>query len=305
MDSAGEGNMNLTLRVTLDTRSIVLKQSIPYVARYPDIAAPIERIGVEADFYRVIAGSMDLCQHTPEVLGFDPVNHLLCLEDLGPASDCTDLYNRKRDNCDEMKSLMNVISWLSALHGLSNLDEHLPGGLDNRAMRELNHAHIFEIPLTPDNGLNLDPGLDPVAKHFAHDEALKERASTLGQIYLGREVPDCAQVLLHGDFYPGSWLKYPPDEIKIIDPEFAFIGPREFDVGVLCGHLIMCGYDGSQLTKLLDNYAGPPGFSQPLADAFAGIEIIRRLLGVAQLPLSASVETKINWLHAARQMVLG
>ena len=40
---AGEGNMNRTLRANLGSRSIVLKQSVPFVAKYPDIPAPLER----------------------------------------------------------------------------------------------------------------------------------------------------------------------------------------------------------------------------------------------------------------------
>ncbi len=306
--SAGEGNMNRTLRVTLNSRSIVLKQSVSFVAKYPDIAAPIERIGIEAEFYRAIADHSKLSQYTPEVLGFDPASHLLCLEDLGLSSDFTDLYNLNAGNHDLAEfddELTRLVSWLSELHALPNLNEHLPRGLDNHAMRELNHAHIFEIPLTPDNGLTLDIGLSSVAEEFAGDEELRERATELGQIYLGRGSHDSAKVLLHGDFYPGSWLKHPSMGIKVIDPEFAFLGPPEFDVGVLLAHLSMCGFEPSELTNLLDNYTTPKGFSDLLVRAFSGIEVIRRLLGVAQLPLCATIETKVAWLQSARVMVLG
>ncbi|MCH8140291.1 MAG: aminoglycoside phosphotransferase [Gammaproteobacteria bacterium] len=306
--SAGEGNMNRTLRVTLNSRSIVLKQSLSCVAKYPHIAAPIERIGIEAEFYQAIADQTKLSRHTPKVLGFDPTSHLLCLEDLGPSSDFTDLYDLHASNHDiaELKDeLTSLVSWLSELHALPNLNEHLPQGLDNHAMRELNHTHIFEIPLTPDNGLTLDNGLNSVAEEFAGDEELRERATQLGQIYLGRASHDSAKVLLHGDFYPGSWLKHPSMGIKVIDPEFAFLGPPEFDVGVLLAHFTMCGFEPSELTKLLDNYTTSKGFSDLLVKAFSGIEMIRRLLGVAQLPLCATVETKVAWLQSARVMVLG
>ena len=43
---AGAGNMNRTLRARLADRSLVLKQSVPYVAKYPHIPAPVERIAV-------------------------------------------------------------------------------------------------------------------------------------------------------------------------------------------------------------------------------------------------------------------
>ena len=306
--SAGEGNMNRTLRVTLNSRSIVLKQSLSFVAKYPHIAAPIERIGIEAEFYRAIAGHSKLSQYTPEVLGFDPASHLLCLEDLGPSSDFTDLYDLNAGNHDIAEfddELTSLVAWLSELHALPNLNEPMPQGLDNHAMRELNHVHIFEIPLTPDNGLTLDAGLNSVAEEFAGDEELRERAIQLGQIYLGRGSHDSATVLLHGDFYPGSWLKHPSTGTKVIDPEFAFLGPPEFDVGVLRAHLTMCGFEPSELTNLLDNYTTPKGFSDLLVKAFSGIEVIRRLLGVAQLPLCATIETKVAWLQSARVMVLG
>ena len=42
--SAGDGNMNRTLRVEHQQGSLILKQSLPFVAKYPDIAAPIDRI---------------------------------------------------------------------------------------------------------------------------------------------------------------------------------------------------------------------------------------------------------------------
>mgnify|MGYP001812802953 FL=1 len=91
--------------------------------------------------------------------------------------------------------------------------------------------------------------------------------------------------------------------VIIIDPEFAFPGPPEFDVGVLMAHLTMAGLAQAEVMMLMRSYVTPPGFSYPLALAFAGIEIIRRLLGVAQLPLKADEDTKSRWLQTARSMV--
>ena len=83
--SAGEGNMNRTLRAMVGSRSIILKQSVPFVARYPEIPAPIDRIDIEARFYHAIAADPELAMRVPDVIGYDPSNHLLCLEDLGAA----------------------------------------------------------------------------------------------------------------------------------------------------------------------------------------------------------------------------
>ena len=40
---AGDGNMNLTLRLTTDARSLILKQARPWVEKYPHIPAPDSR----------------------------------------------------------------------------------------------------------------------------------------------------------------------------------------------------------------------------------------------------------------------
>jgi 5-methylthioribose kinase len=92
--------------------------------------------------------------------------------------------------------------------------------------------------------------------------------------------------------------------VMIIDPEFAFPAPPEFDVGVLIAHLTMAGFEQPEIMMLLRSYVTPPRFSYPLALASAGMEIIRRLLGVAQLPRTADDESTSRWLQTARSMVM-
>src|SRR3954447_12080363 len=58
---AGEGNMNLTLRATLsDGRSVIVKQSRPWVEKYDFIDAPWDRALSELRFYRATAGIPDV-----------------------------------------------------------------------------------------------------------------------------------------------------------------------------------------------------------------------------------------------------
>lgn len=307
---AGAGNMNRTLRAHLPHRTLVLKQSVPFVAKYPSIPAPADRIAAEAAFYRTTAGSAALASRLPEVRGYDPDNRLMALEDLGASSDFTDIYARRGNAATRSDitagHISSLLHWIGALHAL-HVDRAGFPELENRAMRALNHAHIFNIPLQPNNGFDLDaftPGLGAIATSLASDSALKGKALTLGQLYLGEAEPASGPVLLHGDFYPGSWLRHPRMGVKIIDPEFAFVGPPEFDIGVLIAHLQFAGFAQADLTQALGSYRAPPRFSLPLALAFAGIEVIRRLLGVAQLPLTADLETKRAWVATARQSVM-
>ncbi len=296
---AGEGNMNRTLRARIGTRSLILKQSVPFVAKYPQIAAPAERIVVEAAFYAAVRSIDAIAGRMPNVVGFDPENRLLALEDLGAAADFTDVYRAGADTAAFTRHIPALLSWLSALHRVTAAGETF----DNRAMRTLNHAHIFEIPFAADNGLDLDaitPGLAAIARSTAADDRLKQKVARLGEIYLGQRSTDSAPALLHGDFYPGSWLHDRTKGVRIIDPEFAFVGSTEFDVGVFIAHLLFAGVDHADH---LHHYTQPARFSMDLARAFAGVEVLRRLLGVAQLPLTADLAKKRQWIERAAAWV--
>jgi 5-methylthioribose kinase len=91
-DKAGEGNMNLTLRLSTSRRSFILKQSRPWVEKYPQIEAPESRALVEIAFYETAGRRPALRDAMPKLLGSDPDSRVVALEDLGAARDFTGLY---------------------------------------------------------------------------------------------------------------------------------------------------------------------------------------------------------------------
>ncbi len=305
VESAGQGNMNLTLRLRTEQRSLILKQSRPWVEKYPSIAAPAHRAQVEAAFYRAVAGEAPLTAAMPQLLGVHAEANILLLQDLGASADFSDMYEGRTIREEEYGALL---TWLSQLHGLSVVDPDPL--LHNEQMRALNHEHIFDLPLRRQGGLQADqfmPGLEAQAGLLREDAAYVAAVSELGARYLQAR----SGQLLHGDFYPGSWLR--PAEpagsavpVAIIDPEFCFIGPAEFDVGVMWAHAIFAGAQPAAARSALERaYQGPKGFDRDLAGQFAGVELMRRLIGVAQLPLRASLEQRTAWLRLSRQLVLG
>ncbi len=296
----GEGNMNYTLRVKTSTRRMILKQARPWVEKYDDIAAPSERAVVEGLFYQLIEHIPALQARMPRLLGFDSQSRLLLLEDLGTGSDYTGLYNGEILTSRELETLINFLGTLHASFLGSNRD----GQLNNQAMRQLNHQHIFQIPLEQKNGLDLDLitlGLSELAAELSNDNDYVNAVTDLGKLYLQN-----GDALLHGDFFPGSWL-YSESGPRIIDPEFCFFGPPEFDFGVLMGHLHL----SNQPTELIDQFLRACSAScsnlpksTKLLQQFAGVEIMRRLIGVAQLPLSADLSRKQMLLTQSRRLVL-
>ncbi len=294
---AGEGNMNLTLRVDTGQRSFIVKQSRPWVEKYPTIPAPQDRVLTEATFYQAVSHCGEIAERMPRLLGRDQENRVALFEDLGATADFTRIYD---DGCDGLEPLPELCRWLAALHGAA-FDATVRQRLENRAMRELNHEHLYCFPLQPDNGLDLDaftPGLAAAAAPLIADDALRAAISALGACYL-----DNGPCLLHGDFYPGSWVSS-VDDVWVIDPEFCFFGPAEFDVGILVGHLLLAGRPMALAEAVFAHYRPPAGFDRALALRFAGMEIMRRLIGVAQLPLSADLARKEALLQLVRTLVL-
>lgn len=122
--------------------------------------------------------------------------------------------------------------------------------------------------------------------------------SKLGELYL-----EDGEVLLHGDFFPGSWLNC-SDGFRVIDPEFCFFGYAEYDVGVLVAHLHFSGRPDELIDTVFEHYSTSRLFDRKLCLKFAGMELMRRLIGVAQLPLQADLYRKKELLRLSERLVL-
>ncbi len=290
-EKAGEGNMNVVLRITTNQRSIILKQSRPFVQKYQDIPAPVNRISVEHQFYFAIQ-NRNIDSSIPSILFFDTQNHLLVLEDLGNCKDMSFLYSNEKIENQVLEKLLTI---LSEIHK-TPAPKDFP---DNMEMRKLNHQHIFALPFMADNGFSLDniqPGLQELSIPYKQDEELKKQISIIGEKYLSQ-----GTTLLHGDYYPGSWMT-DEQQIYVIDPEFGFVGFAEFDLGVMAAHLIMATQTEDYLSRIISIY--PEEIDTHVTQQVAGIEIMRRLIGIAQLPLKNSLEDKKRLLEMAKKMIL-
>ena len=192
---AGQGNMNLVLRVTGPSSTAILKQARPWVEKYPDIEAPAERAAVEAAFYRTIGQDPVAARAMPRLLGEAPESGAVVLEDLGRSEPLDTCYDG--DPLDN-ETLAAVCRYAARLHTLEPANPILR----NHAMRALNHAHIFALPLHRESGPDLDaitPGLQEAADELRKDHAFTNAVTSLGGQYL-----DDGPNLLHGDLHAGS-----------------------------------------------------------------------------------------------------
>lgn len=294
---AGDGNMNAVLRIQTDCQSFICKQSSDHVEKYPQIAAPKNRVQTEAAFYQKIKSNKKIVAYMPKMLGIDAQNNILILEDLGEMQDFSALYSL-RSVLSETQ-LLSITDYLNELHQ-SFKKVTVDNELQNVALRQLNYEHIFDYPFQIENGFDLDtiqPGLQALSMTIKKDEALKQTIKKLGNDYLESGIS-----LLHGDFYPGSWLNC-NGNIKIIDPEFCYFGHAEFDVAVFMAHLYLTKHSDQAITIVQSNYSNYHLLNKKRLNGFIGTEILRRLIGLAQLPLKMELSDKLELINKATQLI--
>ena len=291
LETPGEGNMNVVIRATTNKRSFILKQSRPFVQKYQDIAAPIERIETEHRFYSTLQDSL-AATSMPKLLGYHPEHFLMMLEDLGQAEDMTAIYASGSIAATDLERLVGIVQEIHQQIPTSNYPQNL-------GLRKLNHAHIFELPFLSDNGFQLDDvqeGLQDLSLPYKHDAKLKAVVAKLGEKYLAQ-----GDTLIHGDYYPGSWMKA-NEQLYVMDPEFSFVGFKEFDLGVMAAHIIMTTLQENAVQNILKAYV--TSTHEELVRQLAGVEIMRRLIGLGQLPLERSLEEKDKLMKMAYNMIL-
>ncbi|WP_233268663.1 hypothetical protein [Cellulophaga sp. L1A9] len=141
-EKPGDGNMNFTLRITTNRRSFIIKQSREYVEKYPQVAAPSERVLLEAEFYNLAGTVPQLKLMMPNLIGLDQENSIMLMDDLGKGLDYSYLY--EEGNVISEADLLTVIYFIAKLHTSIN-SETTSQRIANKKMRELTMSIFLNI----------------------------------------------------------------------------------------------------------------------------------------------------------------
>jgi 5-methylthioribose kinase len=178
------------------------------------------------------------------------------------------------------------------------------------------------------------PNADFVKKELYEDEALHLEVAKIKFDFMNN-----AQALIHGDLHTGS-IFVRQDSTRVFDPEFAFYGPMGYDIGNIVANLIFAWDNGRAagaaafcewvlrtLAETIDLFrekflacfdacvtdlmAKTPGFREHylceiLRDtaAYAGTELHRRTVGMAQVKDVTTIPDADKRLHAERVNIL-
>ena len=328
------GESSTVMRVELQElrggwRTAVLKQSLPWLRRDESVAMPADRWRGERAFYAAVARAPEAAAWMPRLIAANDARFLLLLEDFRGASSLASLYqggSLAEGVADALGEFLRALRFGSR------------GGQDaefaNAGMKALNHRLLFEAPFassgqsgngfgpdgTPPDEASLDgiePGLGAAASALRSDGACRDAVAELGRRFLGGG--DC---LVHGAFHPANWLLLPDGGVRVVDPQYGGRGDTEFDIGTAVAHLLLARQPEEVARRFLAAAAGAeeetgedgeepadgegagPGVDRALVARYAGVEIVRRLIGGGQLPLEAADGHRRDLLDTARTAVL-
>lgn len=234
----GDGNLNLVFLVDGPAGSVCVKQSLPYVRAAGEAwPMPLERVFFEYSYFRIVAPRVGGL--IPAVLHYERELYCFVMEQLSPHI----ILRRGLVKGERYPRCARDIAEYVALTSFftSDLGQPLEQKMamsaifsGNSALCRITSDLVFADPYRQSaRNRWTSPQLDDVAAEFRRDGALKVAAARLGHKFLSQ-----GQSLIHGDLHTGSIMVTETDT-RVIDPEFAFLGPSGFDLGAFVANLLM------------------------------------------------------------------
>ena len=211
---------NATWRVETTTRSFVVKQFCPWPANGRAAPAPEERFKAECQFYRTARIADLVGRSLPSLLHHDCRAGCAIFEDVGEGD--VALYPLTPADAESL-------AWF--LVSLHHHSQSVPASAryHSREVVGWQMAHLFKQSRLSRRGesgrwLARFAGFSERTRHALEDAlaALEREGSSL----------------VHGHFMASNWVRAKDGRLRVVDAEFSFFGPPEFDAGAFLASLL-------------------------------------------------------------------
>lgn len=285
---ASPSGRNAIWRVATSRRSFVVKQFRPWPANGSAAPGEEERFRAECQFYRTARVADNLGGALPSVLHQDCRTGCMILEDVGGGEPA----DRSITPADA-----TALAWfLIALHHHS---QSVPADAryQNREVVGWQMTHLFHQSRTPrSNSGRWLARFAASSEHARH--ALEDARGALEKI---------GTSLVHGDFTASNWVRAADGRLRVVDAEFSFFGPPEFDAGALLASLLHTGAGEDVLAAAVQVISrGCMRYHPRLTAAFTAVHLCQMLErpGTASTALRGSAALAVV-RRVARAVELG
>ena len=306
IEEIGDGNLNTVYRVSdaaRPARSLVLKHAPPYIKILgPDYPLSTERLTFESralDVYnQLVSGTV------PVQYDFDVDAAVIAMEDLRDAHVLRDaLIAGTVDTAiaEQVGRFMGIAHSQTYVDNIGNATaQDYRQQFANATMQSITADYVFTFPFTEHETNFWTHGLEPDVQQLKTDTGFLRQTEHLKRIFLTAQ-----QGVTHGDLHTGSVLVQ-NDTAKVIDAEFAFYGPVGFDLGLYWANYFLSYFSHQDtvsvqsalktaVVQVWETYTAEftmadAGLKSEMlgnifqdAVGFAGLEMLRRLIGAAHV----------------------
>ncbi|KAL5019027.1 hypothetical protein ScPMuIL_004749 [Solemya velum] len=312
IEEIGDGNLNDVFRLYSESGpgSVILKHGPPYIKCIgPEYPLGIYRTKLEFDaltkFDELSPGSV------PKPFLFDRESNVICMEDLRSYRIFRKLLINRQLSMAAARSFARHIAVIHRKTHVAELGHQgikvLNEQFSNPELVALTANFILTAPFIPNEPTNRCSEAVKKQLHTVQEnQKVKDAVEVMKKLFLEKK-----ESLVHGDFHTGS-VMVDGDTAKIIDLEFAYVGPCAVDIGLLIANYIFSYYRHMSIPQ--DNDAGRQfaykmievchmtvrtyleemtctvGDKESYQDnllsevaGFTGCELVRRIVGVAHV----------------------
>ena len=336
----GDGNLNLVFRITDQSNNgLIIKQALPY-AKVIGESWPLTLDRARIESSAMLKQAETAGEYVPKIYYSDETLAITAMEDLSHLQIARAGLIEGKDfpllgrHIGEFLGKTLFYSSDFALNPQTK--KQLVKQFSNPELCKITEDFVFTDPFFDVESNSFEDELRPAAEAIWNDTELKLEVAKLKHKFLTE-----AETLVHGDLHTGS-IFADDETTKVIDPEFAYYGPTGFDYGHFTANLLMNAISREEAKQqvLLDHietawtvfagefskawekdglevYTGIDGYlsfilEKTFEDAvgFAGVEIIRRTIGLAHVadldliePHDRKIEAKIRALELGKKLV--
>ncbi|MEK3805221.1 S-methyl-5-thioribose kinase [Metabacillus sp. SLBN-84] len=336
----GDGNLNLVFRITdQSNKGLIVKQALPY-AKVIGESWPLTLDRARIESSAMLKQAETAGEYVPKIYYSDETLAITAMEDLSHLQIArAGLIEGKEFPLlgRHIGEFLGKTLFYSSDFALNpQTKKQLVKQFSNPELCKITEDFVFTDPFFDVESNSFEDELRPAAEAIWNDTELKLEVAKLKHKFLTE-----AETLVHGDLHTGS-IFADDETTKVIDPEFAYYGPIGFDYGHFTANLLMNAISREEAKQqvLLDHidtawtvfagefskawekdglevYTEVDGYlsfilEKTFEDAvgFAGVEIIRRTIGLAHVadldlvePHDRKIEAKIRALELGKKLV--
>ncbi|MGI5453323.1 S-methyl-5-thioribose kinase [Streptomyces sp. CA-249302] len=252
-----DGNMNRVFLAssTDGTRSVAVKQALPWVrVAGPSWPMSPDRADAEARAYDQIARVAP--DKIPSVHGYDPENYALVMEDMSDLEVLRTLLNEGAaygpDTSARIGELVARLSFATSDFGMDSASRKaLIAASVSPELCKITEDVVLSEPYIEHEHNHWHQDLTDLASEFRADTRLRTEVADLRHLFM-----TSAQALLHGDLHTGSIMvgeREGTPVVRVFDPEFSFVGPIGFDLGLYWANALVSEERARALGRLTDH----------------------------------------------------